>query len=590
MNPSSHWQQSLRDFSKAMIFMRPRIWRFGTGIIGMSLFYACISVVESLMVKNIIDATVQRDFSLLIQGIILIIAAAIAVIIFIPFFQYMYNSCAKEGLADAQKTVFQHRGELPVQYFERHHSGNIVSKVFNDVGTMASLYTGKLRRFINPFIYGLASAVPMFLLDWRISSVLVGINALSAIINLKFSRPVRKLSEEIQKSESKLTERMINTIAGIQMIKIFPMRPVVKEQYRADNSENVEIKLKRANLSAALSSINSLLSNINYLGLLFVGTFLVAWGLTSLGTLFAIMNLQRRLNHAFLQVGELIPLIQESLAGSERIHQFLDQPVEPETYKEDGKGEHYIELLDVSFGYEENQTVLRQLSLSAQEGQMIALVGPSGGGKSTVMKLLLGFYGPDQGSISIGGLPLQGMTLDQLRSMIAYVPQDAYVFNGTIEENIRYGDLNASEDEVIAAAIAANAHDFILKLSEGYQTNIGERGMMLSGGQRQRIAIARAFLKNAPILLLDEATSALDSESERQVQEALEQLMKGRTVVAIAHRLSTIEHADVIYVLDKGKVVQLGTHHELLSMGGLYRLLYETQFNKTDSLITERVN
>jgi ABC-type multidrug transport system fused ATPase/permease subunit len=229
--------------------------------------------------------------------------------------------------------------------------------------------------------------------------------------------------------------------------------------------------------------------------------------------------------------------------------------------------------------------VLRKVSLSAGRGQVAALVGPSGGGKSTIVKLLLGFYPVREGEIAVEGQRIEAYSLSQLRSKIAYVSQDAYLFDGTIAENIRYGKPDASRQEVVAAAQAAHAHDFILEQPAGYETPVGERGTKLSGGQRQRIAIARALIKDAPVLILDEATSALDSESEQEVQDALGVLMEGRTTVAIAHRLSTVESADRIYVIDEGRVVEEGGHEELVVRGGLYSRLYELQFGREGAVV-----
>jgi len=220
--------------------------------------------------------------------------------------------------------------------------------------------------------------------------------------------------------------------------------------------------------------------------------------------------------------------------------------------------------------------------LNVEKGKIAALVGPSGSGKSTLIKLLLGFYQLQAGGIVINGMPMGEYTLTELRDLMAYVPQDTYLFEGTLEENIKFGGMSASHEEVVAAAEAAKAHDFIMEFSENYNTIVGERGVRLSGGQKQRIAIARALLKNAPILLLDEATSALDSESEQLVQDALKTLMNGRTTIAVAHRLSTIENADVIFVIDKGRVVEQGRHEELLSMNGLYNRLYMMQFKRAE--------
>jgi subfamily B ATP-binding cassette protein MsbA len=233
----------------------------------------------------------------------------------------------------------------------------------------------------------------------------------------------------------------------------------------------------------------------------------------------------------------------------------------------------------VDFSYDGGEKVFDDLTLTAKQGEVVALVGPSGGGKTTIIKLLMGFYPPESGAVTIGEKPLSSQTLTELRAGIAYVPQDAYLFAGTVAENIRHGRLDATDGEIVAAAKAANAHDFIMELEHGYETVLGERGAQISGGQRQRIAIARALLKNAPLLLLDEATSALDTESERLVQDALERLMQNRTTFVVAHRLSTIRHADRILVIADGNVQEEGTHDELVGReGGLYRALYEQQF------------
>jgi ABC-type multidrug transport system fused ATPase/permease subunit len=289
--------------------------------------------------------------------------------------------------------------------------------------------------------------------------------------------------------------------------------------------------------------------------------------------------------------GSVISNLQSALAAGDRLLAVLDAAPEPERYPPSARlaapgwraGEAapaggVLSFRDVRFSYADDRPVLRDLSFQVQEGQVAAFVGPSGSGKSTVFRLLMGHYPAQAGEITLFGRPLHTYSLKELRDLFAFVPQDAFLYSGTILENIRYGKEGATELEVIAAARASHAHDFILDLPQGYHTLVGERGARLSGGQRQRIAIARALLKNAPILLLDEATSALDSESEGLVQQALEELMRGRTTLAIAHRLSTIENAGVIYVLADGRVVEQGRHTELVEAGGLYRSLYDLQF------------
>jgi ABC-type multidrug transport system fused ATPase/permease subunit len=419
----------------------------------------------------------------------------------------------------------------------------------------------------------------MFILDWRISTVLILMNSLSLYINTRFSKPIRTASADIQKNTGVMTENLINLLAGIKIIKLFHVGDIITQRYITSNDENAELSIKRTHLSSMLNGTNYLLSIFNNLGIIVIGSFMVNSNLTTFGTLFAIMNLQRDLNRAFLQVGAYIPQIHDSLASGQRVFEYLDQTVEPEHYTmPPSNNEAFIQMKEVDFNYENEKRVLQDLNISIEEGQTVALVGPSGGGKSTVIKLLLGFYAPLSGTISVCGKTLGQTTLKDLRDRIAYVPQDAYIFDGTIEENIKYGNENATTEQVIAAAKAANADDFIVQQSDGYHTKVGERGTKLSGGQKQRIAIARAILKDAPILLLDEATSALDSESELLVRQAIDRLMENRTTVVVAHRLSTIQNADAIYFIENGNAVEKGTHQQLLSKGGKYKVLYETQF------------
>ena len=290
-------------------------------------------------------------------------------------------------------------------------------------------------------------------------------------------------------------------------------------------------------------------------------------------------------NRLFSQINGMIIQLQGYLAGAERVTGLMDMESEAgsvQTEAVDGSNA-VIEMKDIEFSYDNKNNALGGISLAVGRGQVAALVGPSGGGKSTVIKLIMGFYQPRSGKMTIDGKPVETLSMKELRSLIAYVPQDAYVFDGTVGENIGYGRPGASFEEIAAAAKAAHADEFINEMPNGYDTIVGERGIKLSGGQRQRIAIARAFLRDAPILLLDEATSSLDSQSELQVQEALGTLMKGKTALIIAHRLSTIENADVIYLVENGKVTEYGSHSELMSMGKLYRALYEKQFRVSEA-------
>lgn len=322
--------------------------------------------------------------------------------------------------------------------------------------------------------------------------------------------------------------------------------------------------------------------------ILLVGVFMSFAGLVDFGTVVAILSLQGMVTFFLSNIGRAWGCLIDSFVLADRVFEILDQPVQPEHYRDNGidvdsasfVNDCGIIMRDAAFSYDGREKILDGVDITVDRGKMAALVGESGGGKSTIVKLLLGFYQLNSGVIGVLGKPLSCHTPDELRKNIAYVPQDAYLFTTSIKENIRYGRLDASDEEVIEAAKRAYAHAFIMEFPDGYDTMVGERGESLSGGQRQRIAIARAFIRNAPILLLDEATSALDSESEQLVQKGIEALMGGRTTLVVAHRLSTIEKADMIYVISGGKVCEQGRHTELMEQNGVYQRLVELSGSK----------
>jgi len=327
-----------------------------------------------------------------------------------------------------------------------------------------------------------------------------------------------------------------------------------------------------------------LLSFLTFLGVLGAGAYMVYYRITDLGTVIAILTLKMQVFCLFEEVGSNFVDLQKSLAGAKRVFNLINEREESITsdiYIEDSKlsDKNTAVVFDhVVYSYNGHTNTIDDISMTIEKSQITALVGLSGAGKSTIIKLLLGLYVPQDGKIILDGVEDKEINLEELRDRIAYVSQTTYLFEGSIEENIRFGNFSATKEDIVAAAIAANAHDFIRDMPEQYDTAVGEGGNGLSGGQRQRIAIARALLKNAPILLLDEATSALDSDSERLVQEALYRLMKGRTTIVVAHRLSTIQNADKIYVIEDGRVIEEDTHKSLLESTGFYNIMHKTQF------------
>ncbi|TCT17044.1 ABC-type multidrug transport system fused ATPase/permease subunit [Natranaerovirga pectinivora] len=530
-----------------MVFLEGHLIWYSIGIIGMTIGFSSSALVESYLLKRLLDIGAPESMGTIYKMIGMLVIYILVILLLLPIFQFMFNGTAKYGFGNAKKAAYKKYGTLPLSYFEKNHSGQLISIFLNDVTVMAVIFMRHFRRTIASIITALIYIIPMMLLDWRITSIILTLNILSLGMNGLFSRKLKALTSHIQKEIGYMTVSFSNIISGMSMIRIFGIGNQMVKNFNINNDATSALTLKRSKLSALLTSYNFLISMINLIVFLFIGSIMVTKSLTTYGNILAIMSLQSALDYNFRQFGEYFPHFYNALAATNRVYEFLDQEEEPDSYGMNTfESPEYIQFKDVSFAYDQD-LILNKLNLTIKKGETVALVGESGSGKSSIAKLLLGFYPPKEGTIVVGEKSIGQMTLNELRDLIAYVPQDAYIYNETIMENIRYGRLNASDEEVFEAAKAANAHQFILEQSNGYDTVVGEKGIRLSGGQCQRIAIARAILKNAPILLLDEATSALDSESERLIKEAVETYSKDRTTIIIAHRLSTIENADKIF-------------------------------------------
>ncbi|RJL14170.1 ABC transporter ATP-binding protein [Brevibacillus laterosporus] len=554
------------------------------GMLGDGFIQAGIVIVLPFVFKDVTDfaSGSGRDTALLIRAVLMISGTLLLVSILSPTFSYMYRRTVKEVMADVRLILFKQVGRLPSRYYEQHHSGDIMSRLSNDLLTMERTYSEHIKTIAIVLISLLGSLTGMFLLDWRFASVLVGLSAVTLYINTRFAKSVRKISDKTQLQQGVLTERLNDFLAGLPIIKIFHLKHVVTQRYIEMNEHVTSSTIKQGHKNALLEGTNFFINFLSFGGMLVFGIIMVAQDVIGVGSLVAIIQQQLLVTVGFLHLGQVLSILQSSLSGASRVIELLSEPTEPERYiplpdELPYQKDKVLEMNQIVFEYDSDAKVLDDFSFSIVEGETAALVGASGSGKSTVIKLLLGYYPAKSGSILMFGKTIGEYSLQEMRSLIAYVPQDAYLFEGTIEENIRYGKLDATHEEIVEATRAAYAHDFIMGLPNGYETRVGERGAMLSGGQRQRIAIARAIIKNAPILLLDEATSALDSGSEYWVQKALAELMKDRTTLIVAHRLSTVEEADMIYVVDQGKVVENGRHQELLSKNGFYSTLYKMQ-------------
>jgi ABC-type multidrug transport system fused ATPase/permease subunit len=552
------------------------------------------------LLKIMTDAIVGGDKAAFQSILIGWIAFYLGFVIVAPFILYLWRSAVIEGTANIREAVFHHIQRLPLGYHEIHHSGNALSVLTNDVSAAEKAYQDDLYTLVEASVQGLSAAVMMLLINWPLALLIFFSGLAPLVVNALFAGPLRNAGQAVQTNLGTLSERMTDLLAGYQVVRTFNLGEWILARFDQANDDVLNSSLRRVRLDAALSAGNNLSGLFVSLPMV-IGAYMVMIGQTTFGAYITLVQLNNQINYFMYSFSGVFSRIQSALAAADRILALLDSPLEPERYaplpgaiqlpSKNGHGT-MVAFRDVTFAYNGGENILNALSFEVASGQFVAFAGPSGGGKSTIFKLLLGCYPQKGGNIFIAGKPLSDYPLSELRNLIAYVPQDAYLFSGTIYENIRYGKPDASETEIYAAAQAAFAHEFITEFPEGYQTVVGERGARLSGGQRQRIAIARAFLKDAPILLLDEATSALDSESEQIVQKALEVLMRGRTTLVIAHRFSTIVQADTIHVIADGQVVEEGDHTTLLKQKGVYANLYELQFklSKEGQLAPEELN
>lgn len=551
-------------------------------IAGCNMF---LQILMANILKEMFDSIAALDFDRLMSSLTHVLKYFAVIFLITPFAYYAIERAIVRTTADIRTSVFERIQALPISYFKEGHSGDLISRMTNDINESERAYGRILINFTVQLFGGVGSAVYMVILDWRLAIFSIIAGLLTVLANVYFAGILRTVGEKVQNRLGNLTEKLSDLLAGMHVVRSFNVSKIILGKYYMGNDEVYDVSFQRVQIAASQTVVNGFLRALSILGLVSFGAFLSLKGLITVGIVVGIVQLQNGVTELFRALGTFVTNVQGSLAAADRIHEICDVQSEPETYTmEESVQDARQEVIfnNVKFAYDGDEMVLNGLNFKVARGQVVALVGPSGGGKSTVLKLVLGFYQPQGGDIQIEGQSIAHQTLEGIRARMAYVPQDAFLFAGTVMENIRMGRETATDEEVVKAAKMANAHDFILEFEKGYETLVGERGTHLSGGQRQRIAIARAILKDAPILLLDEATSSLDSESEHLVQEALEKLMIGRTTIVIAHRLSTIQHANKIVVIKDGQVVEEGTHEKLLQIeDGIYQKLYTQQFSKS---------
>lgn len=547
----------LKTFFRFMKLMGDRLPIYLGAILLSTIGDASRKIANSYLIKNVVGAAQTGNA----DNILLLVLGNFAVFVFglllWRFGIIRYNIEGRIGAGKVEKLVFSKAMRLPMSYYEKNHSSDFMSRLIFDTQKASDIYTSRLRRLLSAFISTIVYLIPMFYFSWELTLCLIGISLFDFGINTFFANPIKTAGKQLSDKNHKMLEKLTSILSGMELIKIFPVRSRLSKEYENANKEYFHIQKHTNRLSAGLECFNNMFDLIGALAFLGLGIWFVSLGRINLGELTALYTLYGAFRNVFFEIGQYLPQMINCIANAEKIFEFLDMEEEPEQwafedckYNNNQTGKHpeniMLSVQNISFAYSKERKILDNFSMEVEKGSVVAVVGESGCGKSTLIKLLLGFYPIEKGNISVDGKQYHELTLKEIREKISYVPQEPYLYETTIAENISYGKYGASRDEIIAAAKAANAHDFIIKLPNGYDTILGERGNTLSGGEKQRIAIARAIIRNAPIIILDEATSALDNESESLVQEAIKALKGGRTILTIAHRPSSIAAADVI--------------------------------------------
>lgn len=573
----------MKNYKRLLQYIRPYLKYLAMAIVCIIVAAGC-NLYLPWIIKDMIDKVLaDKDMAMLNMICIGIVVVFLIRGIFFYGQSYLVSYIGQKVIIDVREVMFRKFQRMPMAYYDKHQTGETMSYITNDVAAIQSALVDQLIEMVTEGSTLIGSIALMLYLDWKLSLLTLIVIPLVGQAMKIFGRKIKRNGTVIQERMADITSLLQESISSIRIVKSFVREKYEIERFSKQNELNFQAAMKNVQLTSLLTPSVEFLAAISVTFIVWFGGYEVVNDEMTAGALVAFLTYAINLANPVKRLSRVYGNLQRAMAAVDRVFAVIDLE-ETIHDKEDAQPlpatNGRVSFNHVMFEYKKGAPALRDVSLEVQPGQMIAFVGPSGAGKSTIANLIPRFYEVTDGAIAIDGHDIRDVTLDSLREQIGIVPQETMLFSTTVRENIRYGRLDATDEEVEAAARAANADLFIRELPHGYDTKIGERGLNLSGGQRQRMAIARAILKNPRILILDEATSALDTESEKLVQSALDTLMVGRTSFVIAHRLSTIFNADQIFVIDNGQVKEHGTHKELLQRQGLYSHLYNIQFGK----------
>ncbi len=567
-------------YKRLLQYVKPYRMKLILAMICMVFFGLCQGGTAWLAQPAVDNVLLDKDVRLLFLIPAVIIALFLIRGVFDYGQSYLMSYVGQRIVADLREQLYNHLQYFSLSFFTKTPTGVLISRLTNDIALIQGAVSNAITTVIKESFTIIILTGVVFYQNWKLASIAFFVLPLAAIPIVKFGQKLRKFSIRGQIRMGSITSLLQETISGNRIVKAFTMEDYESRRFSAENDRFFKVVMKRQKIRALSSPVVEVLGGLGVAAIVLIGGYSVITGHSTPGSLSAFLVALGLLYKPIKSLTRINDVVQGGLAAGSRVFELLDQT--PEIRDTDGavpltRISDCIKFEHMSFKYE-HKKVLKDITIEVTVGEVLALVGMSGAGKTTLVNLIPRFYDVDEGHITIDGRDIRTFTIKSLREHIAIVTQQTILFNDTVRNNIAYGDITRSEEEIIEAAKAANAHGFIEKLPSGYDTVIGERGVRLSGGERQRISIARALLKDAPILILDEATSSLDSESELQVQIALERLMANRTVFLIAHRLSTIRNAHRILVIDDGRAVEEGTHDELMALNRIYKRLHDMQF------------